>query len=306
MGNNSNYRCYFRSLYMKLWSSILGIALAVFFASCSEENPGVVFTKAEKPLLDTNYLIGTIPAAQSKKVLLIDITGVRCNNCPDAAAIARRIADTLNPGKVVVVALYPNSPSPSLTAPWDGYDTMVTTDAEALAGLLGAIPNLPIGSVDQVKSNGTYFMDRATWNGQVNNRIAVPTPLNIDLNTEWLAANNKGRLDIKVTYTGAVSSKHLIYIGILESEIEGKQSNKNIKPSGIQEDYLHHHALRKLITPATGDTLNAPLVAGRVFEKQYYITPRYNWNADHLECVVWVVDATTKEVLHVNKVALKK
>lgn len=282
------------------------IAVTALLFSCEEENPGVVFTTPEKPLLDTTYIAGTVPAAQNKNVLLLDITGVRCNNCPDAAAIARRIADTLNPGRVIVLAAYPFSPSPSLTAPWEGYDTLANADAEALVGQLGSVPNLPIGCVDQIKPAGSYFLDRATWNGNVNNRLALSTPLNIELTTDWLAADNKGRLEIKTTYTRAVSGKHLLYIAVVENEIVGKQSNKNVKPSGIEEDYVHSHALRKLYTPATGDTLNAELSAGRVFEKHYYITPRSNWKPEHLECVVWVVDASTKEVLHVMREHLKK
>jgi hypothetical protein len=289
---------------LNLTWAIFGAAVLLF--SCEEENPGVVFTTPVKPLLDTTYTTTDIPAAQNKNVLLLDVTGVRCNNCPDAAAIARRIADTLNPGRVIVLAAYPFSPSPSLTAPWEGYDTLANVDAEALVGQLGAVPNLPIGCVDQIKPAGSYFLDRATWNGNVNNRLALSTPLNIDLKTGWIATDNRGRLEIKVTYTRAVSAKHLMYIAVVENEIVGKQSNKNIKPSGIEEDYVHNHALRKLYTPATGDTLNAELSAGRVFEKQFYITPKSNWNPDHLECVVWVVDASNKEVLHVMREHLKK
>ena len=56
--------------------------------SCSEELPPVIMTEEEKPLLDTFY-IGSVPAASVKKVLLFDVTGVRCNNCPKAAVLAK-------------------------------------------------------------------------------------------------------------------------------------------------------------------------------------------------------------------------
>lgn len=303
---NSQRERYFRTLIMIGKFQVLSICAALIaISSCKEENPGIVFTVPEKPLLDTTYTVGAVPAAQLKNVLLLDITGVRCNNCPEAAATARKIADTLNPGRVVVLALYSKSPSPSLTAPWSGYDTMTTDDAEALVVSLGSVPALPIGSVDQVKVNNTYFMDRATWVGNVSNRLTKSTPLNIDLHTEWLTADNKSRAEIKVTYTAAVSQKHLMFIGIMESHVEGKQSDKTVQ-GGIDEKYMHNHALRKMITPFTGDTLNAALTAGRVFEKHYYISPRYNWKPENLEIVVWVVDADTKEVIHVSKEELKK
>lgn len=266
----------------------------------------MIFTVPEKPLLDTTYTISAVPSAQPKNVLVFDITGVRCNNCPEAAAIARKIADTLHPGRVVVMAMYTTSPSPSLTAPWPGFDTLTSIDAEAVINNLGSVGNLPIGSVDQVKSNNSYFLDRATWVGNVNNRLALTTPLNIDIKTEWLTADNKARVEAKVTYTGASSSKHLIYIALIESHIIGKQSDKTVKPSGIDENYEHNHALRKVITPFTGDTLQGVLAPGRVFEKQYYITPKSNWKPENMDVVVWVVDATTKEVLQVAKAELKQ
>lgn len=282
------------------------LTASLLFMGCEEENPGIKFTEPEKALLDTNYILGAAPTAQSKTVMLFDITGVRCNNCPDAAAIARKIADTLNPGRVTVIALYPTSISPILTKPWPGYDTMNNADAESITGLLGTVPSLPTGCVDQIKISNNYYLDRGTWIGHVNNQLSKSTPVNIDMNTSWSASDNRGRLEVKLTYTSTVTDNHVVLIGVTESEIIGKQSDVNAKPTGIREDYEHNHALRKLYTPAAGDTLKASLVPGRVFEKHYYIKPRYNWNPDHLDCVVWVVNADTKEILHSAHVKLKK
>lgn len=282
------------------------VAAAFVFAGCEEENPGIRFDEPEKPLLDTTYVTTSIPAAQSKHVALFDITGVRCNNCPDAAAIARKIADTLYPGKVTVVALYPTSVSPILTQPWAGYDTMNNADAEAITSYLGTIASLPTGCVDQIKINNSYYLDRNSWSGHVANQLAKTTPLNIDIETSWNSTDNKGRMNVKVTYTSPETATHVIIIGITESHIIGKQSDVTAKPSGIRDDYEHNHALRKVYTSTAGDTLNADLVAGRVFEKHYYVTPRYNWKPENLDCVVWVVNAATKEIIHVEHEKLKK
>jgi hypothetical protein len=282
------------------------LASTILIMGCEEENPGIKFTEPEKALLDTSYISGSLPTAQSKNVMLFDVTGVRCNNCPDAAAIARKIADTLYPGRVTVLALYPTSISPILTKPWAGFDTMNNLDAEAITGILGTVPSLPTGCVDQLKISNNYYLDRGTWTGHVNNQLAKSTPVNIDLKTTWIAASNKGRLEIKLTYTSVQTANHVVLIGVSESDIVGKQSDITAQPTGIREDYVHNHALRKLYTPAAGDTLKASLIVGRVFEKHYYINPRYNWNADNMDCVVWVVDADTKEILHSAHVKLKK
>lgn len=279
--------------------------LTGFILGCEEENPGIRFTEVEKPLLDTTYL-SSVPAAQNKTVTLFDITGVRCNNCPDAALIARRIADTLYPGRVTVVALYPTSVSPILTQPWPGFDTMSNADADAITSALGSVQSLPAGCVDQIKVSNTHFLDRSTWAGHVGNQMSKTTPLNIDLTSSWSNADNQGRLEVKVTYTSAVASKHLIMIGVTESKVVGKQSDNTAKPSGYRDDYVHNHALRKVLTSTAGDSLSAALVPGRTFEKHYYIKPRYNWKPENLDGVVWVFDATTKEILHSAHIHLKK
>lgn len=277
------------------------VALFALFVGCKEENPGIILTEPEKPLLDTTYTTLSIPAAQQHDVLLMDITGVRCVNCPQAAQIARRIADTLNPGRVVVMAVYPEQPTPLWWA-WGGYDTMSNSYAEALVQNIGAISSLPTGCVDLVSNAGTRFLDRNTWVSYVNNRLSISTPLNITIKTSWDIATNRGRLDAKVVYTSAVSNKHLIYIAVTESHIKGKQSDIKL---GEILDYEHNHALRKIYTSNSGDTLKAALTPGRVFEKQFYIAPRYNWKPKNMEAVVWVVDATTKEVVQVAHAKLQ-
>lgn len=278
-------------------------ALALGAFACKEQPKGIRYTEPEKPLLDTTYTVSTVPAAQDKIVALFDVTGVRCNNCPEAAALARKIADTLHPGRVVVVALYPES-LPSLTSPWPGFDTLASVDAESLTGNLGAIPNLPIGCVDQIKPAGSYYLDRNTWNGHVNNQLLKSNPMNIDIKSAWQAADNRSRVEIKVTYTQNVTSKNLIFIGVVESDIISKQLDKNA-PGGANDNYVHNHALRKLYTASTGDSLKSALEPGRVFEKHYYVKPINKWKADNMEIVVWVVDATTREILQIQKAHIK-
>lgn len=283
---------------------LVALAVAFVFTSCEEENPGINFTKPEKPLLDTTYTIGSVPAAQTKHVLLFDITGVRCNNCPRAASLAKTI-QAANPGRVIIAALYPKLSPDVLTRPWAGYDTLESAEATALISTFGSVNSLPTGAVDQMMSGGSRIIPESGWNGAVNTRLGESTYLNIDLNTNWLPADAKGRLELKVTFTQASSDPHLLYIAALENDIIGKQSDQDTA-GGIRYYYTHNHAMRKLYTPPTGDTLKAAYTPGRVFEKHYYITPGKKWNPDNVDCLVWVVNAATKEIVHSEEIKLKK
>ena len=95
---------------MKRFGYVVLSAMIWMFVSCEEEPP--ILRKAEKPLLDTAYLMGA-PSAEPKRVWLADITGVKCTNCPEAAEIAHQIYKD-NPGRVELIALYPTF-FPSLT-----------------------------------------------------------------------------------------------------------------------------------------------------------------------------------------------
>ena len=281
----------------------LGMLLAFVFCACKEENPGVIFTEPEKPLLDTTYVLASAPAAQTKRVLIIDITGVKCVNCPKAAKEAHKL-ETLNPGRVSVMAAYPYAPGASLTGAWGpAYDTLTTNDAESLILNLGNVASLPTGSVDQVKVSGNYFIPYFNWTTYVNSQIAKSTPINIDLKNSWNNTNQTGRTEIKITCNQSISNNLLYNIAVLEDGIVGKQSD-NDTSTGHREEYEFHHVLRKLYTLPTGDSLKASLDPGRVFEKHYSIKPIAKWKPANLVIMVWVVDAASKEVLQVAEAKL--
>lgn len=272
-----------------------GIFFALSFISCEEEPPSGLKFK-ERPLLDTTYL-SAAPTAQTKQVLLIDVTGVRCNNCPRAAEKAHAI-EAANPNKVQILAIYPNYGS--LSKPWDKNDTLVTKDADDLVGTVGTVTNLPLGIIDNVPYNGKYLIDENSWSIVVDQQKVKTTPINLELKAKWLPDEDKGRIEIKAIANTAIPSTTKLnwVIAILEDDMVGWQS----LPSGVDEAYTFKHVLRKLVTSAYGDPLTLGMPAGFTTEKHYYIPRVAKWKADKLSCMVWILDADTKEVLQVNKV----
>lgn len=289
---------------MNLRSNIVPViiisCLMVILLSCKEEKPLVNFTVPEKPLIDTVYA-GSSVSAQEKAVVLMDITGVRCTNCPTAAQVARDIVAASPADRVHVIALYPFYQPPN-TKPWEGYDTLNTYDAEFLGSQFGIPLGMPTGMIDQISYNSSQFIPYTQWSGLVSDRLKLSTAFNIDLKTSWNNSTGKGRLEIKNTYTGSVTTKkYLMYVAVLEDKIIGKQKSN----SGEIDNYQHNHVLRKLVTVQTGDTLHNTDATFKIHEKHFSITPQSKWNADNLYCLVWVVDATSKEILHSAEIKLK-
>ena len=288
----------------KVWLVGMGAFLLTMGAivSCDEELPPVIMTEEEKPLLDTFY-VGSVPSAAPKKVLLFDVTGVRCNNCPKAAALAKNLAAS-NAGRLEVVALYPKTPM-SLTYPWAGFDTMSTVEADQIATALGGITSLPLGAVDQVAYNSSKLLNTSDWSAAVTAQLAKSSPFNLDIKSVWKASEGKARVEVKAVANTAISGSYKWVMAITESAVKSKQSDQDA-PGGVVEDYEHEHALRGVVGSTLGSDVNTNAVsAGYVREKHFYVTPKAKWNAANCDVVVWILDANTKEVVQVNRVSLK-
>ncbi len=284
---------------------LLTLVASLFFVACDEELPPIMMNEVEKPLLDTSYQ-GSVPSPQTKKVLVMDITGVRCNNCPKAAKIAHQISED-NPGRIEIIALYPRTPIGLASPPWPGFDTLITDEAEQIATSLGSISSLPLGSIDQITVGGSKLIDRSIWANTATNRLLVTTPININLKSTWKEAEGRARIEIQMVSNVAVSGAVKYVAAVLEDGILSKQSDADdtVGVHGVVDDYEHNHVLRTVIGSTLGNDVGTNMPAGWVVEKHYYFTPKSKWKTDNLYVMVWVYDAVSKEIYQVQKVKLK-
>ena len=100
-----------------LWVTLL------FIFGCTEVPPFIDFSEPILLAKDTTYITTDIPQNVLKNVLIEDISGVKCNNCPKAADIAHDIQGKNDLGRVVVMTLHSNKYG-AFTAPYsDSKDT---------------------------------------------------------------------------------------------------------------------------------------------------------------------------------------
>jgi hypothetical protein len=277
----------------------IGSFLALAFSSCEEIPPYIDFTKPTVSK-DTNYIASVIPAVQHKAVLIEDVTGVRCNNCPNAAQKASDIVAQKSEDSVVVMALYSGDYNVTFTAPWPGFTNVNSVYSGQVINQLG-IPNaLPNGYIDRAKygAQTVRFNAFANWPNLVNQRLRLTTPVNISLEKTLNGRNLTVKM--KLEYTKTVSDNHKYSLFITESGIVSKQTTL----TSYDDNYVHNHVLRYAFGNAVGNPLNATLVAGRTFEKllDFEIPTDYKIAKCHVVCVV--SDATTEEVINVRQIDL--
>lgn len=278
----------------------------VLFTACEEEPPYINMTP-DATVGDTTFVLLPAPTPQQRNILIEEVTGVRCPNCPKAQLEAKTISDN-NPGRINVLTIHPLNKLNALTKPFDmaigdahtsAYDFRTESGAQIFE-MVGMSGSLPIGNVNRKLFSGETArnIDYQKWSAYVGTELTVPTPVNINL-----SAKNVGdsvEIEVTVTYTEVVADSNFISIAILESEMEDVQESKDANGNVIYiENYIHNHVLRTMVTGYFGDLLNASYEPGRVFYKKYRIKRDVKWNAANLDVLAFVhLNTTKKNVLH--------
>ena len=278
----------------------LSAIVALLLSGCEETPPQIDFSIPVIPLKDSTY-IDPVPAPQHKAVLIEDITGVRCINCPDAALKAKDIIAQKSSDSVVVMAIYPTDVLDNFTHPYDGVPQLSTVIARQIVEALGTPQGLPNGYVDRITPSGAgRAINYAEWINYVNKRLREKTPVNIDIKKEISNRNLKVEIKLQYNTNAAAGANHKYAIYIIEDGIVSTQYTQ----SGNNPNYVHNHALRYAFGLAMGNPLTQTTVPGRTYVKQfeYEMPADYVINNCHVVCVVLDND---ENVVNVREIDLK-
>lgn len=283
---------------------LLAASAAILIQSCKEVGPAINF--ADITGFDTTYTM-TPPAADARRVLVEEATGVKCPNCPAGAATLKQ-AEAANPGRVIVVGLHAGA----LTTPIIGesqYDFR-TSFAQDLFTILISEPNKPAASFDRVKQNAAYFVEsKNLWTGIIDQRLQVPSPVKLEAESHFDDVSGQASIKVKIIYLQEITKKQALSVVVVEDSIIDAQ----IDGINTIDDYVHNHVLRTMLTPVGGLTIPDNAVtksAGRVFEKTFLYTPQAAtpaWNLDKCKVILFVHDTEgdDKEVAQALEIELK-
>jgi hypothetical protein len=292
--------------------------LLVLFGAC-QETPPLINYKPSNSVLDTTFITSTIPAAESKNILIEDFTGVGCVNCPRAHETLTSLKSN-NPGRVFSIANHPlNATLKTLTEPinkppYVSKQDFRTKDANDLLDYLGSSNSLPTGAINRKLFSGETknLVSDLLWSGyaaaELNQASSV---VNMDtLSIKYDVSSNELTVDLRLVFTQSLPDSQYLTVAILESKIiEIQEKNDNGNTIYI-ENYQHDNLMRKVITGIYGDLLKAKLDAGRVFRKRFIYKPTAeelkNWNTANLSVIAFVHgNATKKDVIQVKAASIK-
>lgn len=261
--------------------------------SCKEIGPQVDFGPGVAKGEDTTYS-ATIETPQTKVVLAEEFTGVSCPPCPNGHTHMKSIKQAIN-GNLITVAYHVfNVPQANPVHDKDGAELteedLRTQDATDVgSNLFGGVRNLPVAVFDRAPVNGEVQLDLTQWSEPAEKRAALSTPVNIHLSSSYDDASKQAKTTVKLAYTANVDMSQAINVMVIQDSIIDAQKT----PSDIIKDYVHEHALRKIITPITGaiipDKVN-PKEAGKVYEREFTIDVDPKWEVEHCHIVAFVTN----------------
>ncbi len=223
-------------------------------------------------------------------VLLEELTGVSCPNCPTGTEKIKELKNTYG-DNLVVVAIHGDFLS--WPTPESKYDFRFP-EAKQLENYLKPWLGKPAASVNRIQhvEDELSVSNPQLWNGYVKDELESEHRVNLDLDLEYNEDTREVSIKAIVLPVSdfGLEEEVRMTVMVLESEIEDAQED----PTSIIEEYTHDHVLRDFATDWNGKPLNVELFDNveKTFTYSYTIPmPEEGetlWNPAHMEIVAFL------------------
>ncbi|MDP1802480.1 MAG: Omp28-related outer membrane protein [Bacteroidota bacterium] len=302
---------------MKKILSIFILATIICFSSCD---------RIKSPIIKKNTVTGSSFVTKNnfavynyKKALLEDYTGMRCPNCPEGTIIAENLLATYG-NSLVVVAVHAGG----LSNPFGNYTADYRTEAgDKWNGSTGyGIVSYPTGLINRkAYSPNDVKLDRTAWTSVMTTAMADPFIVKLKVTTNYDTIVGALNTDVTAIFNTAYAQNLNISVLVTEDGIVGKQDDKGVEI----EEYEFEHMMRGALNSPWGEALTTSAKAANDSVK--YSLPNFNLkgmayvidkpdptpdvvkpivvNDKKISVIVFVYNATTREILQVEKVKIR-
>lgn len=223
---------------------ILFFSCFVFFTACNE-----------KPVIVPQFE----PPVSSRVVLLEELTGVECQNCPQGSAIAESLAESVFPGQVIVVGVHGGFLTDMLANSTYSFKNQDAIDLELY---LKPWQGKPCASINRILFEGEDLLANnkpGEWQGLVNDVLQQPHQVEVVFSHEFDAVSGELTVNVGIAPLEDISQGEFrLTVMLTESHMIDPQKNG----SEIEEDYEHNHVLRDILTNFDGDVIGNSLSKG--------------------------------------------
>lgn len=112
-----------------------------------------------------------------------------------------------------------------------------------------------------------------------------------------------------IAYTSTVTKPQNLTVALVENNVVDAQED-NGTPGGFNQNYIHQHVLRDILTAPTGTAILSDKPTkqpGLVYERSFVYNVNADWNPDNCEVIAFVSNdnGADKEVVQGARVGLK-
>ncbi len=240
-----------------------------------------LFTSCE----ETMIMIPEITAPKTAKTVLIeDLTGVQCPNCPKGSAAIEQILDLFGEN-VYAIGIH----GEQLTEPIPGeskYDFR-NKFAFDLENFHKPFLGKPTALFNRVKFAGEFYIpvdNVDIWLSLVQKELEKDNQITVLIDKSYDQSSRKIDFTTTIIPLTDLTGSYKISVFVTESKIEDAQENQSV----VIEDFEHNHVLRHMMTTFDGDILGSNLVGGVSVKKSYSYTIPEGFNPDNMEVIVSV------------------
>jgi hypothetical protein len=236
----------------------------------------------------------------TKKVLLEEMTGHKCGNCPEATETAYRLYKETYPDQVILVGLHAG-PLASFTPTASKYFTDFTTpDGDEIYETMNPGGVVPFGMVDREVRN----TNANAWPNAVAERLQVPPVAGIRVVNCYEIDSVQVGTVIDLKFLEDISKETYLNVWLIEDKVIDWQKDYRAPGGKVDlEDYEHHQVFRQAINSPFGEPISGEegIKAGDRFRFSYSFELSPDFDPAHCKVVAFVYDFESKVIGQVEQ-----
>jgi Outer membrane protein Omp28 len=256
----------------------VALTLAFLFSACEEQ-----------PIAIPDLSVG------KRKVLVEELTGVRCPNCPDGTRALVDLQKQFGKDNIIIVGVHAAGTF-SVPFPENKSDYRFK-EAQEMADFLGQPEGFPTAAINRAQKAGgnSLFLLFPDWAGTVADEFNKDYGLGVFLAHSFDPRSRELRIEINLAPEQKISGETRLTVLITQDSIVDAQQDRSKKVL----EYTHRHVLRGLVTQPKGELIAEPLNALALITKRFTYKLPVGWDERKCSIVAFAHrgGATDKAVL---------
>ncbi len=241
-----------------------------------------------------------------RKVLLEELTGVRCPNCPAGAAQVKSLQDSYG-DRLIAVGIHGGFLTIPLSESKYDFQNDYARELESFLEV-GPKPAAALNRVQHIEEEFSISTP-SLWSQYIDEELKKENEMNIILTTEYNPDNRELDIIVSVVPLRDFSQDENLRISLMltQNHIEDAQED----PNEVLEDYVHNHVLRTMLTEAKGDIIQKDLTENVAENFNFSFTlPKDEdleemeapWVAEEVEVIAFVnvIEGSDKHIIQVE------